>query len=131
MPLYMLTTKKPFSNRQREDLAVKIVDVHSGMTGAPRTFVNVVFSLTEFMEPGVDLHIMANVRGGRTQELNESIKKAMIDECSEIARVQANSVGFTYFEIPAGWIMEGGLVLPDPGDEEEWLANNDTHHVPA
>jgi hypothetical protein len=26
--------------------------------------------------------------------------------------------------VPAAWIMEGGAVMPQPGDEAEWLARH-------
>lgn len=27
-------------------------------------------------------------------------------------------------DVPARWVMEGGEVLPEPGEEEAWLAKH-------
>jgi hypothetical protein len=39
-----------------------------------------------------------------------------------IAGVPAESVGMRTSTTPASWILEGGRVLPEPGEEAAWLA---------
>ena len=40
---------------------------------------------------------------------------------SDIADVPLEQVGASISEVPASWVMEGGAILPEPGEEgEEW-----------
>ena len=121
MPLYTVSTKDPLSDAERSGIAMMITDVHCGHTDAPRTFVQTLFSQNVPLKQGVSLHIYASVRAGRTHETNELIKRDMIQQAAHITGFVEDGIEFALFEVPASWVMEGGVVLPEPGEEEAWL----------
>ena len=121
MPLYTVSTRQPLSARVKERAATMITDVHCAHTQAPRTFVNVYFSQNVPLPRGIDLHVFGTVRGGRTTETNERIKADMVDQFATLTGLSPRQVGLELFPVPASWVMEGGTVLPEPGDEADWL----------
>ena len=121
MPLYTVSTRAPLSDAAKAEIAMMITDEHCGPTGAPRTFVQVAFSENVPLNPGIELHIYASVRAGRTLQLNDQIEHAMVDRMSEITGFSLRQIEYAIFGVPASWIMEGGVILPEPGEEAEWL----------
>lgn len=121
MPLYTVSTRTPLPAKAKAEIAMMITDEHCGPTGAPRTFVQVVFSENVPLNPGTELHIYASVRAGRTLQLNDDIEHAMVDRMSEITGYSLRQIEYAIFGVPASWIMEGGVILPEPGEEAEWL----------
>ncbi len=101
--------------------ALVVTDVHCRHTGAPRTFVNVQFSHNVPLRPGIDLHIFGSVRSGRTLQTNDALEADMVAEMAKIAGLSLPQVDFSLFSVPASWVMEGGVVLPEPGEEAQWL----------
>ncbi|MBO9489447.1 hypothetical protein J7384_03635 [Endozoicomonas sp. G2_1] len=125
MPLYTISTQSSLPVQQREQLAKLIMDVHCGLTGAPETFVNVLFSTNAPLNRGIALNILGTVRKGRTATMNDELQLLMMDKVSELLRIPQLQMEISLFEIPARWIMEGGEILPEPGEEDdcEWLQN--------
>lgn len=125
MPLYTISTKSSLPVQQREQLAKLIMDVHCGLTGAPETFVNVLFSTNAPLNNGIALNILGTVRKGRTATMNDELQLLMMDKVSELLRIPQLQMEISLFEMPARWIMEGGEILPEPGEEDdcEWLKN--------
>lgn len=128
MPLYTISTDEPLAPEAKLAAAKMITDTHCGHTGAPRTFVNVLYYQNVPLRPGVKLDIFGSVRGGRTLEANNNIERDMVARMATIAGYQSHEIEFSYIEVSASWIMEGGAVLPEPGEEEAWLAK---HHPEA
>lgn len=123
MPLYMVSTQSSIPVSKREELANLIMKVHCGITGAPETFVNVLYMQNVPLSDGISLNIIGNVRKGRTGEMNNTLKEEQIKCISELMKVPEYQMELSLFEVPASWIMEGGEVLPEPGEEDqcEWL----------
>lgn len=128
MPLYTISTREPLSDDVKARAAMMITDVHCAHTGAPRTFVNVYYSHNVPLHRGIDLHIFGSVRGGRTMQTNDNVEEDMVAQMAEITGLPLRSIDFAIFPIPASWVMEGGAVLPEPGEEASWL---DQHHRAA
>ena len=128
MPLYTVSTQTAIANDKREALANLIMNVHCGITGAPETFVNVMFVQNVPLEEGVALNVVAGVRKGRTPKMNDTLKAEMIKSIAELMRLAEFQVQLAMFETPAQWIMEGGEILPEPGEEAlcEWLQKGHT-----
>lgn len=124
MPLYTVSTREPLSGDERAKMAMMITDVHCGHTGAPRTFVQVMFSENVPLYPRTQLHIYASVRAGRDLQTNDNIEEDMVNQTSEIVGISVNQIEYAIFGVPASWIMEGGVILPEPGEEAEWLKEN-------
>ena len=135
MPFYRcLIPKASLTYEQREQIAVAFTDVHCGLSTAPRRFVQVVFFETDGSGEVADSHgsgvmryetpyfIAGGNRAGRSEETKRLILSGLIEKFSEIARVPTNMVSGRITEAPASWTMEAGRILPEPGSEEDWLA---------
>ena len=121
MPLYTVSTREPVPAPVRESVAMMITDVHCGHTGAPRTFVQVLFAENVPLHQGIDLHIFASVRAGRTLQVNDDVEKDLVQQMSQLTGTPVMNIEYLMYGVPASWIMEGGVVLPEPGEEAEWL----------
>jgi len=122
MPLYTVSTLAPVAEHQRQPLAAIIMDVHCSLTGAPETFVNVIFSHGVPLEQA-DCHILATVRKGRTADMSARLSAILSERICEYLHLQPYQLDIDMYEMPAAWVMEGGNVLPEPGEEDqcEWL----------
>lgn len=123
MPLYSISTKEPLSDDQRQKLAVEIMDTHCGLTGAPQTFVNVIYHHNVPLRSGVKMNVMGNVRKGRTPEMCDELSKTLERNISDLMSIPLHNLELSLFEVPASKVMEGGEILPEPGEEDqcEWL----------
>lgn len=131
MPLYTLASKKSLPEKMRFDIAQTITDVHCGLTGAPSEFVNVVFMTGYHMKRGTTLGVNGNVRvgGDRGEETYRQLKAQMHDAVAQAANLDKSRVLMTLIGIEPNWIVEGGMVLPFPGDEAEWLERKNALHA--
>ncbi len=127
MPLYRcLAPAGAINLEQRPTIAKAFTDIHCESTGAPRDFVHVLFF--DQPDPGdapgrSRYFIDGGNRAGRSpevrQQLLDDLKKAFCD----IAQVPPGEVGGRITETPASWIMEGGEIMPEPGQEgPEWFS---------
>ncbi len=127
MPYYRcFIPKDALSFEQRQDIALAFTDIHCGSTGAPRSFVSVAFFETpegEKSEFGSDYFLDGGNRAGRSEEVKQQLLSDLTEAFGEIAGVPAEQIDGRITENPASWTMEGGFVLPDPGQEgPEWYA---------
>jgi len=70
----------------------------------------------------VQLH--GGLRAGRQQALAEAIVARCTAAVAAIAGVPAEAVSMRTSTTPASWILEGGRVMPEPGEEAAWLAGH-------
>lgn len=123
MPVYNVATRKPVAYETRKKAAGAITDIHCGLTGAPAEFVNVIFMEGHRLKGGHAVGVVCNVRSGgnRNAELTENLRLKIREGVSEAMGVAPDKVLATLLGFPANWAMEGGEVLPEPGDEAAWL----------
>lgn len=121
MPVYSLTSKDKINDTRKEALANLFTDVHCGLTGAPEQFVHVLFSDGIPITGGKDLYIHANVRAGRTKETVAELSKQLVEKSAAILQVSTSQVKINLMEIQPKWCMEGGYIMPEPGEEDEWF----------
>jgi phenylpyruvate tautomerase PptA (4-oxalocrotonate tautomerase family) len=125
MPLYRCTTPPDtLDDQQRAAIAGAITAIHCGVTQAPPTFVHVQFlhRAPAPDAPAVQLH--GGLRAGRQQALAEAIVARCTAAVAAIAGVPAEAVSMRTSTTPASWILEGGRVMPEPGEEAAWLAGH-------
>jgi phenylpyruvate tautomerase PptA (4-oxalocrotonate tautomerase family) len=106
-------------------VAVAFTDIHCEITDAPRSFVHVFFDEqgSESKYP-TRFYIDGLNRAGRTEEVKQMVLGRLSRSFSEIVGVPADTVSGRISETPASWAMEGGAVLPEPGEEgAEWYAH--------
>jgi len=88
---------------------------------APEQFVHVIFSDGIPIRDNKTLHIHANVRKGREQSKITKLRETLTIECANILKVKEAEIHINLLEIEAKWIMEGGYIMPSPGEEDEWM----------
>ncbi len=113
------------SLEKRQEVAVAFTDIHCEITDAPRSFVHVFFDEqgSESKYP-TRFYIDGLNRAGRTEEVKQMVLGRLSRSFSEIVGVPADTVSGRISETPASWAMEGGAVLPEPGEEgAEWYAH--------
>ncbi len=125
MPFYRCIVPEdstPFELRQQ--VATAFTDIHCESTAAPRSFVHVAFFETsenggsEYPTP---YYIDGGNRAGRAEDVKQKLLADLTGAFSEITGVSPELIGGRITESPASWSMEGGMVLPEPGEEgAEW-----------
>jgi len=111
MPVYSLSSPNTLTTERKKALVNLVTDTHCSIMIAPEQFVHVLFSDGIPLTDNKQLYIHANVRQGRSQEQIDRM-------CTELTK----GIHINLLEIAAKWAMEGGYVMPDPGEEDEWMA---------
>lgn len=128
MPLYQcLVPAGSLDADHRADLAEAITTIHTSVTGAPRGFVNVVF--TEY-EPSVFFTagrphtvsvISGTIRAGRDRATRAELLTRLSEAWTAITGQDARSLLVGLNEIDPTSVMESGLIMPAPGEEAAWM----------
>ena len=108
---------------QREQIAKEVVRIHCGVTGAPPSFVHAFFSErpASEMPEGHAAFVLGTIRWGRTDEQKAEIVSELRASVAAALGRSDSEVGVVTVDIPSKWNMEGGSLLPEPGEEAEWL----------
>ncbi len=125
MPLYIVNSKPgSLPNTSKDKIATDITRIHCDVTNAPPKFVHVFFFEGAAMPPLGDKAAMVygQIRAGRTDDQKSRIAKEMAASVCEHTGTSEDAVNAFTTDTPASWVMEGGDVLPEPGEEEAWLA---------
>lgn len=130
MPLYrFITPTDATTPDQRATIAAAVTQIHCDLTGAPTTFVHVFFA--ESAHPSdASHHLHAIHRAGRSPEVKAELLSQARRAYAAALGIHPDHVTAQLDETPAKWIMEGGAVLPEPGEEAAWL-NVHTDHAPV
>jgi phenylpyruvate tautomerase PptA (4-oxalocrotonate tautomerase family) len=129
MPTYSVTTSQGrLSAQQKSVIAKDITRIHSGATGAPPFFAQVLF---HELAPGnafiggvaVDeqIFVCGQIRGGRTTGQKTKMIQEMLAATAVAAGTPQFNVWVYIVELVPGQMIEFGRILPVPGHEEEWL----------
>ena len=125
MPLYICNSRSGLlDDTAKHAIANAITDIHCEVTGAPPRFVHAVFFEEADAYPLGEntARVLGTIRKGRTEEQIASIAEQISAFVCTTAGLAGDDVATTIVETPASWVMEGGDVMPEPGEEEEWLA---------
>jgi phenylpyruvate tautomerase PptA (4-oxalocrotonate tautomerase family) len=125
MPLYRcMVAQGATTLDQRERIAKAVTRIHCDTTGALPIFVNTFFAEdTKGQLPaGKHALVLGSIRAGRTPEQKETIVSEMTRAVAGILGRDEAEVLVRTVDIPARWVMEGGRILPEPGEEATWLA---------
>ena len=127
MPLYRCTVAQGLTTyEQREHIAQAVTRIHCDITGAPPTFVHTFFTEDENNElpEGTRAVMFGSIRSGRTAEQKKQLVAEMTEAVAETIGASTGEVMVATVDVPARWVMEGGALLPEPGEEEQWLATH-------
>ena len=116
---YVPADSVPFD--KRKEVAKAFTDIHCGSTGAPRSFVHVVFFDSADADYPTQYYIDGRNRAGRPVEVREKLLADLKGAFVSVTGISEDQLGGRITEGPASWSMEGGHVLPEPGEEgPEW-----------
>ena len=124
MPFYHATVRPGLlSSSAREGFANDVVAVHCGVTGAPPSFVHVLITedTNGALPEGSNAVVAGVIRAGRTDEQKAEIVSELTESVSDALGLDAAEVAVVTVDIPSRWNMEGGELLPEPGEEAAWL----------
>ena len=127
MPLYRLALRQGSSSEeQRARIAKEVVRIHCGVTGAPPSFVHAFFSEAppDELPDGKAAFVLGSIRWGRTDAQKAEIVSELTRSVANALGLAEAEVGVVTVDIPSRWNMEGGELLPEPGEEEAWLARH-------
>lgn len=124
MPLYRCAVTPGLTTEaQRARIAREIVRIHCGVTGAPPSFVHAFFAETpvEALPDGKVAFVLGSIRSGRTPAQKARIVSELTEVVADVTGRGREEVGVATVDVPASWNMEGGELLPEPGEEAAWL----------
>jgi phenylpyruvate tautomerase PptA (4-oxalocrotonate tautomerase family) len=131
MPTYVCRSPVGLLNHDiRMSLAEAITRIHEEVTGGERFFVQVIFrdlALDDCFIGGrvldaAHIFIQGHIRAGRSAVERAALIRKLLPTTSDILGVPRNAVWIYLSELPARAMAEFGHILPEPGDEENWLA---------
>ena len=134
MPLYVCNAKKGAIPESAKPLiADDVTRIHCDVTGAPATFVHVFFFEDAPHQPLGDntAFLFGSIRAGRTDEQRQQIHTEMREAIQSRAQLPLDEILVHTVDVPASWVMEGGDLLPEPGEEEAWLAAHEAKMAEA
>ena len=127
MPLYRCAVREGLtSEAQRAAIAKEVVRVHCAVTDAPPSFVHAFFEERPAGElpEGKQAFVFGSIRAGRTAEQKARIVTELTESVAAATGLAPEAVAVVTADVPSKWIMEGGELLPEPGEEAEWLARH-------
>jgi phenylpyruvate tautomerase PptA (4-oxalocrotonate tautomerase family) len=129
MPTYVCTTSTGRLNKgQKEQIVQKVTRVHSQEGGnVPEWLVQVIFKEVErgniyINKRNADdqVWIRGDIRAGRSDAQKTAMVERMMNECAEAIGIDKSYI-WVYI-CDADKTAEFGEVLPEPGQEEAWVA---------
>lgn len=131
MPLYSCNTLPgAIDDAAKPKIAEDITRIHCDVTGAPPVFVHAFFFEDAPHQPldGSTAFLFGSIRAGRTDAQKAQIVDEMRQSIHTHAGIPLDEIKVVTLDTPAKWVIEGGHIMPEPGEEAEWLAQ---HHPEA
>ena len=128
MPLYLTNARANCIEEAAKPLiAEDVTRIHCDVTNAPPSFVHAFFLDNALHPPLGDNSVImtGTIRGGRSMEQRDAIAERMRHSIHARTNIPLDEIEVRIAETPASWVMEGGDLLPEPGDEDEWLMAHD------
>ena len=125
MPLYRCSVSPGLTSyEQRSRIAKEVTRIHCEVTGAPAIFVHTFFSEDREgrLPAGKRAFLLGSIRAGRSPEQKSRIASEMSSALASVLGISQGEAGVVTVDVPARWVMEGGALMPEPGDEAAWLA---------
>jgi phenylpyruvate tautomerase PptA (4-oxalocrotonate tautomerase family) len=127
MPVYRcVVARDATTEAQRDRIAKEIVRVHCEVTGAPPLFVHAFFFEAGAGELPANMSalVLGTIRAGRTDAQKARIASDLTGSIARVLARPAGEINVVTVDVPASWIMEGGELMPEPGEEAGWLARH-------
>ncbi|MEM7140436.1 MAG: tautomerase family protein [Actinomycetota bacterium] len=127
MPLYRVFTEPGLLDEPaRKAYAADVTRIHCELTGAPPDFVHVLHAESDDGRLGdARANVFGTIRAGRTDQQKADIVEQLGEALADRAGIDASAVSVSTMDVEASWTMEGGRLLPEPGDEGAWKAEGE------
>src|SRR3954447_2242354 len=129
MPVYTCTTTTATLNeKSKKELAAEITRIHAEINHVPSTYVNVVFhelpmgTVSTDSVPASPFLINGWARDGHPADETTQLVLAIARASSRTTGLPSEDIVVVIQSSPARFAVEGGRVLPEPGQEAAWLA---------
>jgi len=129
MPVYhCLIQQNSLSADQKQQMSREITRIHSEVTGAPAIFVDVIFDEVPrgdwFTggEPSSRSIIQAAIRAGRSDDKKARLMTEISRSWKQVTGQRQEDLEIAVTDFQARHLMRGGMLLPEDGQEREWLA---------
>ncbi|MEM1434939.1 MAG: tautomerase family protein [Pseudomonadota bacterium] len=134
MPLYLCNfAQGAIADAAKPRIAADITRIHCAVTDAPPQFVHAFFLEDAAHQPlnGKSAKLLGSIRAGRSEAQRQQIIDEMSASIQAHAGLEQNAIEVVLTDVPASWVMEGGEIYPEPGEEAEWLAQHEARHADA
>ena len=135
MPIYQVVTSGvELTAEQRNTLAKRFTETHHEVTQAPEPFIRVVFQpmplglMYTAGEIAPSFVLGAGCRGGRSEDTRHELMQKLYEVIREVTALPPDQIFVAATDTPASWLMEAGLVLPEPVPDAEaaWMTKLQT-----
>jgi phenylpyruvate tautomerase PptA (4-oxalocrotonate tautomerase family) len=128
MPIYRcLIQENRLDAEQKRQVAREITRIHAEVTGAPESFVDVIFDEAArgdwFTGGALSSRsiIQAQIRAGRTEEQKTRLMSGISRSWKQVTGQDEQDLEITMTDFEAKHLMRGGRLLPEAGAEHQWL----------
>jgi phenylpyruvate tautomerase PptA (4-oxalocrotonate tautomerase family) len=131
MPVYQCYSPPGLlSQSAKARIADEITTIHTTATGAPESFVNVLFheiaagDCFVARKPANNSYLFGAIRHGRDAEIRGTMLREFSRMWSRVTGQCEAEFLVALTEVDPANAMEAGLALPEPGHEQEWFEEN-------
>ena len=131
MPVYQCYSPKGLLTKSvKAKIAEEITSIHRDATGAPELYVNVLFQdISEddcFVagQPATHSYNFGVIRHGRELEIRQGMLRDLSQMWTHLTGQSQAEVLISLNEANPQNVMEAGLILPEPGQEQQWFDQN-------
>ncbi|MGC0317677.1 nuclear transport factor 2 family protein [Kitasatospora acidiphila] len=129
MPMYSVAFPVDgLTSDQKREIAGAVTRIHAAVTGAPESFVHTsfeAFAAGDYFvggEPAGPIVITGRIRAGRSDGDKQRILRQLAAAVADITGRPLAEVATIVRDVPSKYIFEGGQLMPEPGQEDAWLA---------
>jgi phenylpyruvate tautomerase PptA (4-oxalocrotonate tautomerase family) len=129
MPIYTCTVNDAtLTASTKAELAGEIARIHSEINHVPSTYVNVAFhelpadAVYTDGRPAAPVLVSGWVRAGHPEADITRLATEIASAITQLAGIPADRVMVVFESSPAHFAVEGGRVLPEPGEEQAWIS---------
>ena len=131
MPVYQcLSPQGLLTKSAKAQIADEITTIHTNATGASELCVNVLFYEIPdgdgfvARKPSIHSYLFGAIRHGRDLKTRQGMLRDFSRMWTRITGQSEAELLLVLTECDPAKAMEAGLILPEPGDEQEWFDEN-------
>ena len=131
MPVYQCYSPRGLLTKSaKTKIADEITTIHTNATRAPELYVNVLFhEIPEgdcfvARKPSAHSYLFGAIRHGRDLETRQAMLREFSRMWTRVTRQSEAEFPVVLTESDPANAMEAGLILPEPGHEQEWFDEN-------